>query len=412
MTIGRELQAVTRAGGDLVALAEWLAAEVAPAADEHDRAGTYPHASLELARDHGYLAAPIPERLGGLSVSTVHDLVVAASRLARGDASLAIGVNMHWVAVSNMERRRRAAVATGDDRRARAFSESLEAIARERTVLAAAISEPHQDLMHPKTRAQRIDGGWRIDGRKVFCTMSPAATVLYTAVAYANGDGTDHYAYAMVPADTEGVLVHGDWDALGMRASGSHTVSFRQVEIPEHALRGGFSAGAVAPFLDRNVTAGLFHAAASLGIAEGAHAHVLDAVERRGGPAEGDGRARVLAAESTMDLAASRAVIARAATLVDANDDAHPHPDAAGSEADLLAVFAEVQAAKAFVNEAATRVVDRALSLSGGGGYRSASPLSRAYRDVRAGAFMHPLGANRAYDVLGRIAFGQDPELG
>ena len=78
---------------------------------------------------------------------------------------------------------------------------------------------------------------------------------------------------------------------------------------------------------------------------------------------------------------------------------------------ELGALFAEAQAAKAFVGEAAARVVDRALALSGGAGYRSASPLARAYRDVKAGTFMHPLGANRAYDHLARHALGERPSL-
>ena len=69
-------------------------------------------------------------------------------------------------------------------------------------------------------------------------------------------------------------------------------------------------------------------------------------------------------------------------------------------------MFAEAQAAKAFVNEAALRVVDRALALSGGAGYLNGSPLARAYRDVRAGAFMHPLGANRAYELVGDVPSG------
>jgi len=54
---------------------------------------------------------------------------------------------------------------------------------------------------------------------------------------------------------------------------------------------------------------------------------------------------------------------------------------------------------------------DLRLALSGGAGYIDGSSLARAYRDVRAGSFMHPLGANRAYDYLGRVALGEDPSL-
>jgi alkylation response protein AidB-like acyl-CoA dehydrogenase len=77
----------------------------------------------------------------------------------------------------------------------------------------------------------------------------------------------------------------------------------------------------------------------------------------------------------------------------------------------LTRIFAESQATKTFVNEAAVRIVDRALSLSGGAGYLNGHPLARAYRDVRAGAFMHPLGANRAYDFVGQVALGAEPSL-
>jgi alkylation response protein AidB-like acyl-CoA dehydrogenase len=68
-----------------------------------------------------------------------------------------------------------------------------------------------------------------------------------------------------------------------------------------------------------------------------------------------------------------------------------------------------VHAAKIHVNEAGSRVVDRALALSGGAGYMAGNPLAKAWRDARAGAFMHPLGANRAYDFLARTALGATP---
>ena len=401
-----ELTAHTDAGARLVAIAEELCEGLAARAAEHDRDGSYPFEAIDALRAAGYFAAPVPNELGGLGVSSAHDLVVASSRLARGDASVAIGVNMHLVAVLNMERRRQVALAAGNERRAGGFASSLEQIARDGVVLAAAISERGQDLTRPGTRATRTESGWRIDGRKLFCTMSPAATDLYVAVSYADGEGVERYAYAMVPTDAPGVVVHNDWDALGMRASGSNSVSLEGVELPEAGVRGGFRAGDWLPYIERNLVSGLFHASASLGIAEQA-----DQVARRGlaGRINGDARPRTQVADNVVDLAAARGVLSRAAWLIDEHRAAKPASD--GDAEELAALFAEAQAAKAFVGEAAARTVERALALSGGAGYVNGSPLARAYRDVKAGSFMHPLGANRAYDYLAQVALGEQPPL-
>ena len=401
-----ELTAHTDTGARLVSTAEQLSEQLAARAAEHDRDGTYPFEAIDALKAAGYFAAPIPIELGGLGVSSAHDLVVASSRLARGDASVAIGVNMHTVAVLNMVRRHDVAAAAGAERRARAFAGSLQQIVRDGVVLAAAISERGQDLTRPGTVATRIESGWRIDGRKMFCTMSPAATDLYVAVTYVDQDGVERYAYAMVPTDAPGVIIHDDWDAMGMRASGSNSVSLEGVELRDSGVRGGFVAGDPLPYMERNLHSGLFHAAASLGIAESA-----DAIARRSiaGQINGDARPRMQIADNAVDLAASRAVLSRAADLIDKHRAANLRSD--GTPEELGALFAEAQAAKAFVNEAAARVVDRALALSGGAGYVNGSPLARAYRDVKAGSFMHPLGANRAYDYLAHVALGEHAEL-
>jgi alkylation response protein AidB-like acyl-CoA dehydrogenase len=403
-----ELTARTEPGVRLVSLAERLAADFATRASVHDREGSYPHENIDALREAGYFAAPIPERLGGLGVASVHDVLVASSRLARGDASVAIGVNMHLTAVLQIVRRWQLAVASGNARREAAFGASLELIARDGVVMAAAISERGQNLTRPGTIAVRTEAGWRIDGGKVFCTMSPAASLLYTAVTFTDDDGVERYGYAQIPIDTPGVVVHDDWDALGMRASGSHSITFDGVELPAAALRGGFPAGDTVPYMERNLTAGLFHASASLGIAESAHAAATAGLIKRGSGLD-EPRTRMLAAESSIELFACQAALAHAANLVDEHYAANPTSD--GSDAELTAVFTEAQSAKTFLNEAAMRIVDRALALSGGAGYLNGSPLARAYRDVRAGAFMHPLGANRAYDFLGDVALGRQPEV-
>ena len=214
----------------------------------------------------------------------------------------------------------------------------------------------------------------------------------------------------MVPRDTPGVVVHDDWDALGMRASGSHSVTFDDVELPAAALRGGFPTGEPVPYMERNLTAGLFHASASLGIAESAHdardaASSVERASERQRPRRGCSPPR---ARSSSPPAApcSRGP----PTLIDEHHAANPTAD--GTDEELTALFAEAQAAKAFISEAAPRIVDRALALSGRRRLpQRVSPLARAYRDVRAGAFMHPLGANRAYEFLGQVALGREPAL-
>jgi len=401
-----ELTAMTQPGERLVALAEALAGEIAPRAADHDREASFPFDSFAVFKQSGYFTAPIPEQLGGLGVTSLHDVMVASSRLARGDAALTLGVNMHLVYLFNVVRRWRRAIAGGDERRSGAFASTLERIVRDGTVFASAGSEFKQDLTRPATTATRTDDGWVVSGIKVFCTMSPAADVLYTAVTYRGEDGLERYGYAMVPRETPGVLVHDDWDALGMRASGSHSVSFEHVRLPASALRGGFPVGDVIQYMERNLSTGLFHAAAALGIAESAHGGAAFQLAHR---KQYDPRTEVLAAANVVDLSASRAVLSRSATLIDSH---HAHnPSSAGTAEQVTGLFAEAQSAKAFIGEAAVRIVDRALALSGGAGYLNGSPLARAYRDVRAIAFMHPLGANRAYAFLGQHAAGRDPDL-
>ena len=114
-----ELHARTESGRRLVSLPRHLAADFADRAAEHDRDGSYPYEDVEALRASGYLAAPIPQELGGMGVESVHDLLVAAGRLSRGQPSVAIGANMHWIPLVNMAQLWRVATIRGDERRAR-----------------------------------------------------------------------------------------------------------------------------------------------------------------------------------------------------------------------------------------------------------------------------------------------------
>ena len=253
-----------------------------------------------------------------------------------------------------------------------------------------------------RREAARTADGWRIDGHKIFCTMSPAATALLTSVRFVDDDGVERYGYVQIPrrrARRARSTTTGTRSACAPRAATRSR--FDGVELPASALRGGFPAGDAGAVPraqpDRR-------AVPRLGVARHRRGGVR---ARRARPERigDDARARMLVAEAAIDLAAARAALSRAAALIDEHHARNPADD--GTDEEIVALFAEAQAAKTFINEAASRVVDRALALSGGAGYLNGSPLARAYRDVRAGAFMHPLGANRAYEFLGDVALGR-----
>ena len=292
-------------------------------------------------------------------------------------------------------RRWQIAVAAGDERRADDLRRSMAAIARDGVVMAAAISELGQDLTRPQTTATRTPSGWRIDGRKAFCTMSPAATVLYTAVTFVDDDGVERYGYAQVPTDAAG---RRDPRRLGRARHARLGQPLRHVhgvELPRAALRGGFLAGDADAYMDRNLVAGLFHASASLGIAESAAAAVAGAARRR---AASPTRARArCVAENAIELGACRATLARAATLVDESDERHSPR------------CSPRRRRRRRSSTRPPRGSSTARSRSRAAPATSTATRSRARTATSApAAFMHPLGANRAYDLLGDVALGRE----
>ena len=98
-----QLEPLTEAGRRFVDLAEQHAADFADDAAEHDREGRFPADAVEAMKASGFSAGPIPEEFGGMGVASLHDLMVAVSRLGRADGSIAIAIHMHLVTCSIVE---------------------------------------------------------------------------------------------------------------------------------------------------------------------------------------------------------------------------------------------------------------------------------------------------------------------
>ncbi len=405
------LQPASPQGERFVALAEEHARTFAAESAHFDAPANFPMEFVDAMRESGLLGAMAPEEFGGFGVSLVQDLVAGVNRLGRGDGGITIGICMHFLGTFMMARRWRndpASVAPA----------SFEAVARGETVMAVLNSESGSDNRHPFAEAAPAerDGveGYLLNGRKSFATFSPAANVFSARVRIALGEGEWGMASATIPANAPGVKPQDNWDALGMRDSGSQDVVLKDVFIPKRALTPSTPWGRLeAPGHIGGVVTALSLAAPFLGIAEAAHAATIDMVGKRtkqpgATPLREWQPVQTAIAENEMDLAAMRGVLDRAARLVDATFAAAAPGDPA--LAVLQGVMKETQAAKYVVNHTAVKLVDRCLAISGGSGYHTRSPLSKLYRDVRAGSFMSPFGALEAPEYIGRYALGLPPE--
>ena len=397
------LEPLTAAGTRFVAALEEHAAAFRERAEAHDRDGSFPAENFEDLRKSGAMAAFVPEELGGLGLDSVHDWAVGLTRLGAADASTAIALNMH-LAVS------RILAQMGNE-------PMLRAIAAGELVICATATEPGTDFLRPLTTAtptSTAEGeGFTIEGRKLFVTLSPVANLYAMNVRVKRPDG-DGIGFAFVPAGTPGLELQDDWDALGMRASGSQSLLVRDCRVPKGTVQLAGEWGRWNPALLMGRTLGnVTLVGVFLGIAERARELAVEGALAQtkpkydGAVAQSAGVQHLLG-EIDIELAAARAILSDTTRRLDAFlTRLSGEPPSLEAAHDCMRDY---QCAKWVVNQNAMRIVSRAMDVCGGAAYMSRNELSRLYRDVRAGPFMQPFSPTEAREYVGRVALGLPPE--
>jgi alkylation response protein AidB-like acyl-CoA dehydrogenase len=410
-----ELAAITDAGKRFVALAEEHAADFATRAAEHDRQGTFPFENVEAMKRSGFFAGPVPEEFGGLGLVSMHDMGVGLSRLARGDASTAIASNMHLTSVWTIQRLLGIVRAGGSGPPQAILEGLLRGIGAGQIVAAVPATESGTTVRYPKTEATPVDGGYVLNGHKMFGTLSPAATLFFSTARLADGAGGYEAVLCMLGSNTDGVEIKDNWDALGMRASGSGDVIYHDVRLGEgNVVRSGTPLGTLQLGGGDPGTANHGLLGAFVGIAEQAAALVIEqARTRRKSPSDKLMAERQwmqhLIGEMDIDLTVCRGMLAYEGLAIDAMVERYPVRDT--PEDEVLEMERLHQAAKYTINRRAIEVVDKAMTASGGAGYMNKHPLSRLYRDVRAGPFMQPYSPPEGIEFVGRVVLGQDTSV-
>jgi alkylation response protein AidB-like acyl-CoA dehydrogenase len=382
--------AITR--DEMVQRVRDLGPQFAERAVRYDRDATFPWENFSDLREAGLLALCVPTSAGGLGASFA-DYARVSAEVGRYCGATALTFNMHnatmlWAGeVSDLLDFTAEDRALHHARRAELFRGVVEDGTIHSQPFSEGISAGATSGVH--TKAEQVDGGFRVTGSKIFASLSGAAN-RYNVTCQVPGE--PFIRLLSIPAEAEGIEIVGDWDPLGMRGTVSRTLLFTDVFVPEDnevlPPRGYDQAAQRFPFLFMSL------APSYLGLTQG----ILDftrAYLRGEGPGQNPGQARrdltqkqAGWAQMQIDYELGRAL------LYDVLDHMVIDPDE-----DLLV---RAWAAVYTVMENANQVASRAIRVCGGQSMLKSLPLERMYRDSRLGITMLPWSGEVCLDRLGK----------
>ncbi|RYZ00612.1 MAG: acyl-CoA dehydrogenase family protein [Comamonadaceae bacterium] len=384
---------------DLLALANRLGREqFAPRAAKWDAEASFPFANYDDLRAAGLLALCVPRSHGGGGADYATYMMVAAE-IGRFCGATALTYNMHicstmWTGVLAD------GVPMSDSQRAEHAQRRdlhFRRVVQDGAVYAQPFSEGSAAAAGRApfgTTARKVDGGWRVNGRKIFASLSGAADYYGVLCTEDKGDekpDARDTLYLAVPATSEGFRISGEWDPLGMRGTVSRNLHFDDVFVSDDAQlmpRGVYYKGA------QTWPAMFFTLAPTyLGIANAAYDFTVrylrgdvagePPVKRRMYPTK-----QIAVAQMRIQLEQMRSIFLRAVL------EARPNP----SKDERMRLYA----AHYTVMEGANDIARLAIRTCGGQAMMKHLPLERLYRDSRCGSLMLPWTAELVLDRMGR----------
>lgn len=204
-------------------LTQELSQTFAARADQHDHNGTFVFENYDDLKAHQYFSAMIPEELGGGGIdhAGMCDLIRIIAQHC-GSTALAFSMHQHLVAASIWRYKNKGEAAP-----------MLQKVAKDQLVL---VSTGARDWLESNGEMIKTEGGYLLSGRKQFASQSVAGDMVVTSAPCFHPEKGWLVLHFAVPMKAEGVSVLNDWDVLGMRATGSQTVVFDRVFVPDASI--------------------------------------------------------------------------------------------------------------------------------------------------------------------------------
>ncbi|WP_431298171.1 acyl-CoA dehydrogenase family protein [Tabrizicola sp. BL-A-41-H6] len=363
---------------DAVAIAESLSEQIAAGAAEADAEDRFVAENYALLKGAGLVEAGVPKELGG-GGAEVRELAAMLRVLARscGSTALAFAMHTHQVAIPAWRWKYQ---------KVAAVEPLLKRIAADRIIL---LSSGGSDWINGSGVARKVEGGYRISGRKIFTSGAAAGDVFMTG-AVLEEDGQKYVLHFGASMKAPEVKILDTWHTLGMRGTGSHDVVLDELFVPDAGVALKRKAGEWHPLFHiiSTIAFPLIYAA-YLGVADSACRIALELAKKR--PITHDTRA--LAGKMVTEL---RGAEAAHETMLAAVDRNAPSADTVN----------DVMMGKTLGADHAIRAVELAMELASGAGFYRAAGLERRFRDIQ-GARFHAMQRGPQSQYAGALALGE-----
>lgn len=342
---------------DLVA--RFAAAEITPIARRHDDEETFPREIFRKWGDLGLLGVRYPVEDGGSGMDKVSDCIVreelsyASQAFASSwSAHTHLGVWPIWKAGTPAQK-----------------AKYLPAAFAGTKISAFGLSEPGggSNIRALTTKAEKIDGGWRISGAKTYITNSPFADFMLLAARTAPELKADAISLFIIDLPNPAVSIH-KLEKEGIRASETGLIHFDGLEAPDEALLGG-ATGAYPLVIESLSENRVGVAANALGMARAARDQAIGYARDREVAGKRIGQYQAIAhkiADMETRIEAARWMVYHGAWLVDQGR----------LTMDMAAKI------KLFATETAVSVSEQAIRIHGGAGIMRDYPVGRIHRDA------------------------------
>ena len=358
------------------AVADLAESEVRPRVRAMEDAGQIDPALTAKFVELGLMGIELPDEFGGAGGSLMM-VAIAVEELSKVDASAAIQVDVQNTLVNYPLYRYGNA-----EPRARILPRMTAG-----TIGAYALSEPGSgsDAFGLATRAEKVDGGWTLNGSKAWITNGNEADVFVVFANTRPDMGYKGITAFIVERGATGFSVGKKEHKLGICASSTTSLHFENTFVSDANVLGEVGTGykiAIETLNEGRIGIG----AQMIGVAQGAlTAAVAHLKERKqfGKPLADFQATQFKLADMATDLDAARLLIWRAAALLDQKSPEATQAAAMG---------------KRFATDAGFRVVNEALQLHGGYGYLKDFPLERYLRDLRVHQILE--GTNEIMRVI------------